>query len=123
MLESSKVYSIFKAEHCLFILFHFITHSSYKFSPIEKKEKNYYMNIPHVKSRGPEGKAPGSSRCLQHIQCKILADLLHFSTFFLHIFTYLKKVGGGGLYGPFPPVKKWREYIPHHPCPWCEGIS
>ena len=65
-----------------FVLFHFITHSSYNFSPIEKKRRNNYMDhlpAPPMSKVGVQGAKPrGSSRGLQHILCKILAKFVVF---------------------------------------------
>ena len=70
-----------------FVLFFFITHSSYKCLPIEKKTKTKnktkegvitWTILAHVKSGGPGGKAPGSLRGLQHIQCKMSSKFVVF---------------------------------------------
>ena len=89
------------------LLFYFITHSSYKFSPIEKRRRDTYM--PPFQKWGYRGQSP-SPRKLQGFTANSMQNtvyLLCFNTFFLKIFSHRKKVcvcGGGGdqLHGPSP---------------------
>ena len=56
------------------------------------------------RSGGPRGEAPG---VYSVFNAKYGQNLFHFSTFFLQIFTYRKKVRGINTWPP--PVKKWKS--------------
>ena len=100
----------------MFSLFYFITHSSYKFSPIEKEKREGIIawTIPPVKSGGPGVKPPEAPWVYIIFSAKYHLNLLYFNTFFLQIFTHRKKKGGGDNYMGHPPCQKveWIYPIP-----------
>ena len=135
-LEASGVYSIFNAKYCLNVFI--LTHSSYKFSPQENSEGDNYMAIsplhvkewesrcgdppPHVKNFGSRGRSSWKLLGFTNFQCKILSKLFHFSTFFLHIFTY-RKTMRGIITWTFPPPHVKKRGPGGEPPPLCQEIG